>query len=307
MLDDGTRIVTPRDAADLFAEVFATVAEATDAIERVLRGRRLLQRFPRAIHPQRNPFGILTAPVDAAKRSPGARRPRRVRHAPQWHQLTGSLINSSSQRAGAGITVTMFVFTPVCRDAKHAGAPTDTLQPNRDSRSSKAQWEDIMRCIKLAWTSLAAFMLLGAHAQAAEFSAHFSGFQEIGGLGAGETGAIFSQGKGTLELDLNKNANALVFKLTYSGLGSGVTQAHVHFGKVHVAGGIIVFFCSNLGNGPSGTPACPQAGTVTGGGFKQSSQHLNEGGCDGHSKATITPFWTIAVAVTGAAASSGAI
>jgi len=43
------------------------------------------------------------------------------------------------------------------------------------------------------------------------------------------------------------------------------------------------------------------------GGFKQSSQHLNEGGCDGHSKATITPFWTIAVAVTGAAASSGAI
>ena len=158
----------------------------------------------------------------------------------------------------------MLVFTPVCRNAKHAGAPTDTLQPNRDSRSSKAQWEDIMHCIKLACTSLAAFMLLGAHAEAAEFSAHFSGFQEVGGVGAGQTGAIFSQGKGTLELDLNKNANALVFKLTYSGLGSGVTQAHVHFGKVHVAGGIIAFFCSNLGNGPSGTPACPQAGTVTG-------------------------------------------
>ncbi len=67
MLDDGTRIVTLRDAADLFAEVFATVtawgtlehaieqlmqaattgkrddvAVATDAIERVLRARRLL-------------------------------------------------------------------------------------------------------------------------------------------------------------------------------------------------------------------------------------------------------------------------
>ncbi|MET2832995.1 IS3 family transposase [Mesorhizobium shangrilense] len=43
------------------------------------------------------------------------------------------------------------------------------------------------------------------------------------------------------------------------------------------------------------------------GGFKRSSQHLNEGGCDGHSKATITPFWTSAVAVTGTTASSGAI
>ena len=43
------------------------------------------------------------------------------------------------------------------------------------------------------------------------------------------------------------------------------------------------------------------------GGFKRSSQHLNEGGCDGHSKATITPFWTGAVAVTGTAASSEAI
>lgn len=38
------------------------------------------------------------------------------------------------------------------------------------------------------------------------------------------------------------------------------------------------------------------------------SQHRNEGDCDGHSEATITPFWTSAVAVAGtAAASSGTI
>lgn len=43
------------------------------------------------------------------------------------------------------------------------------------------------------------------------------------------------------------------------------------------------------------------------GGFNRSSQHLNEGVCDGHSKATITPFWTSTVAVTGTAGSSGAI
>jgi len=46
---------------------------------------------------------------------------------------------------------------------------------------------------------------------------------------------------------------------------AAVTQAHIHFGKRHVAGGIIVFLCTNLGNGPAGTPACPDsAGTVTG-------------------------------------------
>src|SRR5262249_28439636 len=124
-----------------------------------------------------------------------------------------------------------------------------------------------MRCIKLAWTSLttATFMLFGAHANAAEFTAHFSGFQEIGGLGAGETGAIFSQGKGTLELDLNRNARTLAFKLTYSDLSSRVLQAHIHFGKVHVAGGVMVFFCSNLVSPPPGTQACPlDGGTVTG-------------------------------------------
>jgi len=38
-----------------------------------------------------------------------------------------------------------------------------------------------------------------------------------------------------------------------------------------------------------------------------SSQHLVEGGCDGHPKAKITPIWTSAVAVTRTAASSGAI
>jgi hypothetical protein len=44
-----------------------------------------------------------------------------------------------------------------------------------------------------------------------------------------------------------------------------VTQAHIHFGKIHVPGGIMVFFCTNLGNGPAGTPLCPASGgTVTG-------------------------------------------
>jgi hypothetical protein len=100
-------------------------------------------------------------------------------------------------------------------------------------------------------------------AQAQEFSTRFTGFEEIGGLGAGETGAILSDGKGTLSLDADKSQ--ITYTLTYSGLSAPVTQAHIHFGKLHVAGGIMVFFCTNLGNGPAGTPTCPaNGGTVTG-------------------------------------------
>ena len=40
--------------------------------------------------------------------------------------------------------------------------------------------------------------------------------------------------------------------------GTGL-QAHIHFGAVGQAGGISVFLCTNLGNGPAGTQACPAA------------------------------------------------
>jgi hypothetical protein len=97
------------------------------------------------------------------------------------------------------------------------------------------------------------------------FSAKLSGFEEVGALGAGETGAILSGGMATLDLQLDRNAQTLTYTLEFSGLGSDVTQSHIHFGKRHVAGGVMVFFCSNLGNGPAGTPACPAGGgTVTG-------------------------------------------
>jgi len=124
-----------------------------------------------------------------------------------------------------------------------------------------------MRCNMLAATfGTAALMLLCSSANASDFSARFSGFQELGELNA-ETGAIFSPGKATLDLDLNRKTQVLKFRLTYSGFPSStaITQAHIHFAKIHVAGGIIVFFCSNLGNGPAGTQGCPTPnGTVTG-------------------------------------------
>jgi hypothetical protein len=44
-----------------------------------------------------------------------------------------------------------------------------------------------------------------------------------------------------------------------------VLQAHIHFGQAAASGGISVFLCTNLGNGPVGTQACPAApATITG-------------------------------------------
>jgi CHRD domain-containing protein len=102
-----------------------------------------------------------------------------------------------------------------------------------------------------------------AYANAQEFNAKFSGFNELGALN-NETGAIFSTGQATLTLNLNRQQQSLTYSLTYSNLVSPVTQAHIHFGKIHVPGGIMVFLCTNLGNGPPGTPGCPASGTVTG-------------------------------------------
>src|SRR5262245_48108531 len=83
---------------------------------------------------------------------------------------------------------------------------------------------------------------------AEEFLARLNGFKEVGGIGAAQTGAIFSDGIGKLELTVRKTS--IDYALTYSGTGTPVGQAHIHFGREHVGGGIIAFLCTNLGNGP---------------------------------------------------------
>ena len=108
-------------------------------------------------------------------------------------------------------------------------------------------------------------LLSSTSASAEEFFAKFSGFNEVGALN-NETGAILSNGTATLQLDLDRNAQTIKYTLTFSGL-TNVLQSHIHFGKVHTPGGIIVFLCTNLNNAPAGVvvPACPaSAGTVTG-------------------------------------------
>jgi hypothetical protein len=134
--------------------------------------------------------------------------------------------------------------------------------------ASKNMGEERMRRYRLKiYLTVALATLSVGPALAQEYRARINGFNELGALNA-ETGAILTTGIGTLTLDVHPNTQTADYSLTYSGLtppAAQVLQAHLHFGKVHVPGGIYAFLCTNLGNGPAGTPACPNpSGTVTG-------------------------------------------
>jgi hypothetical protein len=79
-----------------------------------------------------------------------------------------------------------------------------------------------------------------------------SGYEE-------DPAAISTTGEGQLRVQVNERTQEISYRLSYSTLEGTVTQAHIHFGGKAQSGGISVFLCSNLGNGPAGTQACPPA------------------------------------------------
>ena len=76
-----------------------------------------------------------------------------------------------------------------------------------------------------------------------------------------EVPAISTDAFGTFHARIN-NGNTITYELSYTALSGDVQQAHIHFGQAGVNGGISVFLCTNLGNGPAGTQPCP-AGPAT--------------------------------------------
>jgi hypothetical protein len=88
------------------------------------------------------------------------------------------------------------------------------------------------------------------------FRAGMVGYEEVPAISTTATGSF------TAEL---VDESTLTYELTYSASELGVvTQSHIHLGQRTANGGISVFLCSNLGNGPAGTQACPASGTITG-------------------------------------------
>jgi hypothetical protein len=80
--------------------------------------------------------------------------------------------------------------------------------------------------------------------------------------------ALSSSAGGQFRMQVDSRTQEITWRLSYSDFGTTVTQAHIHFGSPAQTGGISVFLCSNLGNGPAGTQPCPPApatvsGTIT--------------------------------------------
>jgi hypothetical protein len=79
--------------------------------------------------------------------------------------------------------------------------------------------------------------------------AKLDGFQQVPSL--------LTDGTGTFTATIS--ASSISYTLTYSGLSSQATVAHIHFAQRGVNGGVIAFLC-----GGGGKPACPASGPVSG-------------------------------------------
>jgi hypothetical protein len=111
--------------------------------------------------------------------------------------------------------------------------------------------------------AVAVLMLLASGATAGENESRsdntlrerLSGYQE-------DPLTLSTTGTGHFRAGIGPSAGTISYALSYSGLEGSVNQAHIHFGGRAQSGGISVFLCSNLGNGPAGTQACPPAPAV---------------------------------------------
>jgi hypothetical protein len=91
----------------------------------------------------------------------------------------------------------------------------------------------------------------------ADIRANLTGYQEVSSVSTDATGKFRAK--------LDKRADKIRFKLSYSGIETNGRFAHIHFSQRHVNGGIVVWLCDNTGNSPTPVDMCPQgAGTVKG-------------------------------------------
>jgi len=78
---------------------------------------------------------------------------------------------------------------------------------------------------------------------------------------------ISTTGHGEFRARISNDETQIWWELSYADLEGTIQQSHIHFGPANtaIAGNISVFFCTNLGNGPAGTQACPASpATISG-------------------------------------------
>lgn len=111
------------------------------------------------------------------------------------------------------------------------------------------------------WTRalLAILWLFGLQSSLANADSRFNRSLVAQLDGFREVPPIITDGKGRFHAKIDLAAGTISYKLTYSGLPSAATAAHIHLGQPGVNGGILAFLCG----GPA-KAACPPSGTVTG-------------------------------------------
>lgn len=111
------------------------------------------------------------------------------------------------------------------------------------------------RASPLALAAVIAAVPLSASAHDHKFKADLEGFEEVP--------AVSTEAHGSFRASYDKASATLTYELRYEDVDP--TQAHIHFGQKGVNGGITIFLCSNLSNGPAGTQLCPPGpATVSG-------------------------------------------
>jgi hypothetical protein len=112
--------------------------------------------------------------------------------------------------------------------------------------------------LAVATVSVGAAVADGRHHRPEIVRATLVGYEEV-------PSSLSTPGRGRFRAVIDEDAQTIRYRLSYSGLEAPVIQAHIHFGQRHTVGGVSVFLCTNAGNGPMGTPACPTGdGEVTG-------------------------------------------
>jgi hypothetical protein len=112
----------------------------------------------------------------------------------------------------------------------------------------------LFRTFSLALLAVAAQTAVAAAQNIGTATAKLSGFEEVL--------PISTRARGNFEAKIQNDE--IRWTLNYRGLPD-VSQAHIHFAQEGVNGGIVIFLCSNLSNGPTGTKTCPQPnGNVSG-------------------------------------------
>lgn len=80
-------------------------------------------------------------------------------------------------------------------------------------------------------------------------------FKTLGG--GSEVPSVSTSAKGSFVALISSDGSRIDWALRYTALEGDVQQSHIHIGNVGVNGGISVFLCTNLGNGPAGQQGCP--------------------------------------------------